>query len=254
MSLFDLIRSLVSQTKKIDKSKLPSQGIFYFDDFDIKIKRADIEDIIDYEFNFDKNNLFSVIESIKKVIRKNIILPEKYKFSDIKSVDIVYIFLEIVKFTNRKDIVISHENEISGLIEKVSFGNESFNYFDFGKFERLPKTAELFIDGYKVSMPSIGIENCLTEFLLHKSSIKDGQAWNSYNYDFLFFCSNKNYLSFDEIENLTTIFNFDLDEEEQKKVSKIVKKVMKSVGYTLKLNGRVVDLKSKINLETIWKN
>ena len=103
-------------------------------------------------------------------------------------------------------------------------------------------------------MPSIGIENCLTQFLITKSNDVDAKKWNKYNYDFLFFCGNKNNLSFPEIENLVTIFNYDIDAEEQVKINKIVKKFLKVIGYKLKSNGKVVDVKSKIDLENIWKD
>ena len=102
-------------------------------------------------------------------------------------------------------------------------------------------------------MPSIGIENCLTHFLIKKSNTPDAKKWNSYSYDFLFFVGNKNNLTFDEIENLVTIFNFDIEEVEQNKIREIVKEFMKVVGYSLQLDGKVIDVKSKLDLETIWK-
>lgn len=253
MGLLDLIKSLLIQYKKIDLKKLPSQGIFYRSDFEMKIKKADLEDIIDYELNFNKENLYSVIEAIKKVVKKNCYLPANYKFEDIKSVDIVFIFLEIVKFTMNKEIIITYTNDV-GVTERLLFDNKYFNYYDFSKFERKEDTAEIIMSGYKVSMPSIGIENCLTQFLVNRSFDKDAKKWNDYSYDFLFFCGNKNYLSDSEIENLVTIFNFDMDSAEQKKVSKIVNKFMKVVGYTLKIDGKVIEIKSKIDLEKIWKD
>jgi hypothetical protein len=46
--LIDLLRGIFNLTKKIDTKILPSQGLFYKDDFEISIKRADVEDIIEY--------------------------------------------------------------------------------------------------------------------------------------------------------------------------------------------------------------
>ena len=102
-------------------------------------------------------------------------------------------------------------------------------------------------------MPSIGIENCLTHFLVSKSGELDSKKWNDYSYDFLFFVGNKNNLTFSEIENLVTIFNFDLGISEQEKIRNIVYTFMGVVGYSLQTNGRIVDVKSKLDLETIWK-
>ena len=61
MGIIELMRGLLKQTHKIEKSKLPSQGIFYLKDFEIKIKKADMEDIIEYELNYDKENLYSEV-------------------------------------------------------------------------------------------------------------------------------------------------------------------------------------------------
>ena len=254
MGIIELMRGLLKQTHKIEKSKLPSQGIFYLKDFEIKIKKADMEDIIEYELNYDKEDLYSVIESVKTVVRKNIILSKDYKFEDIKSVDIVFLFLEIVKFTMNKEIIISYFNDVTGTPEDLKFDCDNFNYFDFSKYEKDEENAEILISDYRFSMPSIGIENCLTQFLITKSNDVDAKKWNKYNYDFLFFCGNKNNLSFPEIENLVTIFNYDIDAEEQVKINKIVKKFLKVIGYKLKSNGKVVDVKSKIDLENIWKD
>jgi hypothetical protein len=82
-------------------------------------------------------------------------------------------------------------------------------------------------------MPSIGVENCLTSFLMEKSTQVGGKKYASYNYDFLFFIGNKNHLSFSEIENLITIFNDDIEESEQNKIKKIVKNFIEMVGYSL---------------------
>jgi hypothetical protein len=254
MGIAEIIRGILSQSKKIETSNLPTQGLFYKPDFEIRIKKAEMEDIIDYEFNYDKENLYAVIESVKKVVKKNIQFSKNYKFEDVKSVDIVFLFLEIVKFTMNKSIRISYFNDIIGKPDSIEFSSNTFNYFDFSKCEHDKESGEILIDGYKFSMPSIGIENCLTNFLVSKSDKPDSNKWNDYNYDFLFFVGNKNNLTFDEIENLVTIFNFDIESSEQSKIRKIVKAFMSVVGYSLQIDGKIVDVKSKLDLETIWKD
>ena len=67
-SILNLFRGLINTSKRLDLSKLPSQGKFYPDDFELSIKKADLEDIIDYEYNFDKENIYLVVESLKKII------------------------------------------------------------------------------------------------------------------------------------------------------------------------------------------
>jgi hypothetical protein len=251
--IFEMFNGLLNQSKKLDLKFLPSQGVFYKDDFEIRIKKAKLEDIIDYEQNFDKENIYLVVESLKKIVRNNVILPKNYTIDDIKSVDTVYLFLEIVKFTQNKKINIDYFDETSQKNEIIEFSSQNFNYFDFHKHERDPKTAEILVDGYRFSMPSIGIEHCLTHFLLKKIKLDQKSEWDTYSYDFLFFTGNKSNLTFEEMENLVIIFNFDLDKKEQEKISNIVNKFMKIVGYNLKKEDRIIDIKSKINLEKIWK-
>jgi hypothetical protein len=102
-------------------------------------------------------------------------------------------------------------------------------------------------------MPSIGVENCVTNFLLKKVDDDNSQFYNEQNYDFLFFLGNKNYLSEDEIENLITIFNHDLDDVEKFKIKSIISKFQKLIGYTLIVDNKIIDLKSNLDLANIWK-
>jgi hypothetical protein len=254
MSIFEIMRGILSTTKKIEVGSLPSQGIFYKSDFELRIRKADMEDIIEYEYNYDSESIYVVLESVKKIVLKNTQLSNNYKFEDIKSVDVIFIFLEIVKFTMNKSIKIPFFNDEMGRPDFIDFGDKTFNYFDFIKYKVDKNNEEIILDGYKFSMPSIGIENCLSKFLVSKSNDKDANKWNDYNYDFLFFVGNKNNLTFTEIENLVTIFNFELDNIEQEKIRKIVEEFMSLSSYSLKINDKVIDIKSKLNLENIWKD
>jgi hypothetical protein len=82
---------------------------------------------------------------------------------------------------------------------------------------------------------------------------KDCNKYNDYIYDFTYFLSGKNYLTFDEIENLITIFNQDLDKDELEKIKEIVETFLPLQKYSLIKNGRVIDINSKIDLKNIWK-
>lgn len=250
-SIFNLFSGLMKHSKKIDLKLLPSQGKFYKDDFEIKIKKADLEDIIDYEFNFDKENVFLIIESIKKIVKKNTEFSKSFVFEDIKSVDLIFLFFEIVKFTTKKKLKVPFVNTNTGKEEYIEFESRNFNYFDFSKYEFDEETKEILIEGYRFSLPSIGIESDLTQYLAKK--LRENEKLEEKNYDFLFFTGNKNILSFEEIENLVIIFNSDLEEQEKDKIQKIVANFLKIVGYTLKVNGDIVEIKTKIDLQTIWK-
>jgi len=255
MGLFNIFKSLVSSTKKLDVNKLPSQGLFYREDFSIKIKKADIEDIIDYEHKFDKTNLIKSIDCIKKVVNKNVILSEGYSYMDIKSVDIIFIFLEIVKHTNNKDIIVPYVNKI-GKEDFVSFGTDNFNYFKFDDYMENydPVKDEFLIDDYRFSLPSIGVETALTDYLATKTDDEEIKRLNKASYNFMFFLGYKNWLSFSEIDNLLYIFNEDLDTEELDKIKRIVEIFKGIVGYSLIVDGEEVEVRSKINLQDIWKS
>ena len=115
------------------------------------------------------------------------------------------------------------------------------------------KSKEFIVNEYRYSLPSIGLENCLTKFLISKSNKPDSDKFNNYNYNFTFFSGDKNKLTFNQIENLIQIFNFDMEPDERKKVKDIVKMFQPIQTYSLRKDGRVIDINSKIDLEKIWK-
>ena len=60
-------------------------------------------------------------------------------------------------------------------------------------------------------------------------------------------------LKYKEIENLVQIFNFDMEPQESHIVQTIVKAFSPIQRYSLKKDGKVVEMTSKINLEKIWR-
>jgi hypothetical protein len=255
MGLLELIKNIVSGGKKIDIKKLPSQGYFYPNDFNIKIKRATDEDVIDYEYNFNSENIIEVIESVKKIVMNNTIFSSDYKFEDLKSIDIVFLFLEIVKYTTNRNIEIEFFNDDLGKKDKINFDVSNFKYFDLKGYlkDYVPEECSFLVDGYKFAMPSVGVENSLTQYLFSVSNIEGSDKYNDYSYDFLFFLGKKNNLTFEEIENLVTIFNFDIDDEEKKKIKSIIKRFIEIIDYSLKVNNLLIDVKSRLDFQNIWK-
>lgn len=256
MSLTNIIRGILNTQKKINLKELPSQGLFYKDDFELSIKKANIEDIIEYEYNYEKDDLGLVITRIKKIVERGAILSNGYSFSDIKSIDIVFLFLEIVKFTNGNPVVLTYFDDIKGSEESISFDSKNFNYFKLSskimsKYDKESK--EFIIDGFKYSAPSIGAENCLTQFLISKAGDLNAIKYNNYSYDFLYFLGHKKNITFNEIENLIQIFNFDLQENELKSIKKITKDLSIISRYSLIRDNKVIDVSAKIDLEKIWK-
>lgn len=253
--LFNILSSIISGTQKIDIRKLPSQGYFYPSDFEVKIKKAKMEDIISYEYNFKEDNVLEIIEIIKHFVSKNVEFSKSYKFEDLKSLDIIFIFLEIVKFTNNKPIQISYFDSNTKQPVKIDFNHKLFNYFDFKEFSQnyLPELGVFEIDGYKFSMPSIGVENSVTEFLLDRINHSNASYYSDKSYDFLFFLGNKNYLSSEEIDNLIIIFNEDIEDNEKLVIKSIIARFQNLIGYSIRVNDKIIDLKSNLDLANIWK-
>lgn len=256
MKLLDFFIRFFQKKKAIDVIKLPSQGFFYKGDFKIHIKRANEEDIREYESDYDKENVGSVLSKLKSIVRKNVILENGYDFNHIKSIDIVYLFLEIVRMTNKRPIQINYYDEQKDTIETLEFCTENFNYFVpdeylLNTWNAKEKCFEL--NGYRLTLPSIGIENSLTQYLIEMSYQPGAERFNDYSYNFTFFLDGKERLNFDEIENLIQIFNFDIDEEEKRKIDDAVEMIKPMQRYSLRKDGRVIDMSAKINLEKIWK-
>lgn len=256
MSLSNIIKGILNLQKKINLTELPSQGLFYKDDFELSIKKANIEDIIEYEYNYEKDDLGLVITRIKKIVEKGAILSKNYSFSDIKSIDVVFLFLEIVKFTNGNPVLLTYFNDIKGYEESISFDASNFNYFKLNKnimSKYDSESKEFIIDGFRYSAPSIGAENCLTQFLISKSNDPNAIKYNNYSYDFLYFLGHKKNITFDEIENLIQIFNFDIQDNELKSIKKITKELSVISRYSLIRDSKIIDVSAKIDLQKIWK-
>jgi hypothetical protein len=256
MKLINLFKNLFTTRKRLDIYKLPSQGLFYKDDFKIFIKKADNKDIIEYEYEYDKDDLGEVIYRLKDVVEKNTSFSSGYNFNDIKSIDVVFIFLEIVRFSKGKPIRINYIDDEYGTEEEIEFISTYFNYFELDNdLKKLydKENKQFVIDDYKYTLPSIGIENCLTNYLISKSDDPNSVRFNKYNYDFTFFLGDKKYINFKEIDNLIQIFNFDMEDRELKKVRNIIKIFLPIQRYSLRRGNKIIEINSKIDLEKIWK-
>ena len=223
--------------------------------FNIKIKKADLSDINQYENDFIKDDLAVIIDKVKTIVEKNLILPNHYIFEDLKSIDVVYLFLEVVKFTTGKKIKINYVNESENKLETIEFNEKTFNYFNLDNnlmkdYDNLSKCFN--IKGYSYTLPSIGIENSLTLFLIMKSN-ELNYNYSNLDFNFTYFLSDKNFITFQEIENLIEIFNFDMEQDEKDKIKRIIKMFEPLQRYSLIKDGKIIDINSKIDLEKIWK-
>ena len=256
MNLVNLLKGLLNLQKKVDIKSLPSQGLFYNNDFEIIIKKADVGDIIEYEHDYIKDDLGLVITKLKKIVEKNTTFSSGYNFNDIKSIDVVFIFLEIVIFTKGKAVKLTYFDDELGEEKIIEFSSNYFNYFRLSEevMEHYNKDSkEFIIEDFKFSLPSIGVENCVTNYLIDKSDDYDVAKYNEFNYDFIFFLGNKRSISFNEIDNLIQIFNYDIEESDSKKIRKVIKMFQPIQKYSLKRGNKIIEINSKIDLEKIWK-
>lgn len=248
--IFDILNGLQLATKQINIKELPTQGVFYPEDFTLSIKKVSIDDIILYHVNFVKDDLGIILYETKKIIRKCIILGENYKYEDLKSNDLLYIFFEIVKFTMNREITIPYV-DIFGNTEQISFCSANFNYFNYDSLgcEYNIETREFVKDDYRFCLPSVGVETCLINYIEEM----DKMGYDTdVSYDFLFFLGNKNHLTYDEIDNLITIFNDEISDTEKAKISDIIKLVYPAIGYTLKWNNKIVNMDMKIDFGKLF--
>lgn len=248
--ILELLNSIINKKRKINIKELPSQGLFHSKDFSLSIKRASEEDINHYIKHIDNKSISVIINLIKYVVKNNTTLPKGYYFCDIKSIDIIYIFLEIVKYTTNRPIFIKSKDYI------IEFDSKNFVYF-FDKNKDIlnfynKENRNFYMDGYHFTLPSIGVEDSLTNYLIKKIDIDNETIYSEYYYDFTYFLGNKNKLDLEEIENLIQIFNYDLDTEESKKIKKIVELFIPIQKYKLIYNNQTVDLTSKVDLVKIW--
>lgn len=253
MEILNIVNSILGQQKKLDLKYLPSQGLFYKDNFEISIRKATMDDIIEYEINYDNTNIALILNRLKKIVYNNTIVKNGTG-NDIKNVDIIFIFFEIVKFTTKKEILIEYSTKI-GDKTKIEFCAENFNYLNLSRqmshYDN--ETKEFNISGYRYSLPSGGVENSLTDFLVDKSTQQNHKKLSEYNYDFIYFLGHKSTLTFSEIENLIEIFNFDLDQGELDLIANIVNIFSGFQHYSLKKNDTFIDITGKINLKDIWR-
>lgn len=256
MNLVNVLKGLLNLQRKVNVKSLPSQGLFYSDDFEITIKKADIEDIIEYEHNYIKDDLGLVITKLKKIVEKNAIFSTGYSFNDLKSIDIVFLFLEVVRFTKGKAVSLTYFDDEKGQEINIEFSSNYFNYFridnDVMKNYNT-ETKEFIIEDFKFTLPSIGVENSLTNYLVSKSDDSDVDKYTNYNYDFIYFLGNKKSITFNEIDNLIQIFNYDIEESDSKKIRKVIKMFQPIQKYSLKRGDKIIEINSKIDLEKIWK-
>lgn len=238
------------QIRELYIKNLPSLGLFYPKDMKIFISKVSIDDIKVYYDMYDETDYIEIFGAVKYIVRKSCIFNETYIFEHITSVDIMYIFLEIVKFTMGKDIEVIISDK-----DSVIFNEKSFNYFKLSK-EQLSiynDVERAFVyKGFKYSLPTIGAEISLTNFLLQLKKDEMLEIYADISYDFLYFLGGKIDISVDEMKNLIEIFNYDLTSENKIILKKFIKEYKDFAKYSIIYNDEIIPLEN-ISLSDIWE-
>lgn len=241
--------------KKLDKLKLPSQSLFYDDGFEVYVEKCKPEYIKEYKTNFDLSDIAPILKRMTRVIIDHTTYSEGYSYRDIISIDLVFIFLEIVNHTKGSPIILHHYDDVSDVIVPIEIGTHTFEYHKYsdGIMKRYNKVDKCFnLNGYMISLPSTGIEEDLTGFLSSISAIPGSEKFNGYDYNFLYVMGTETELSVKKMVDIINIFNIDITNEEKKNLKNAVNKVKSIQKYTIRHNGESIPLSSKLDLLNIF--
>lgn len=257
MNVLKFFKDILKKKEReiLNLNELPSRGLFYKDDMVITMSKCTVDDISLYEKIYNPADLMITLNLMRYIIKACLTFNKKYTYKDLKSADVVYIFFKIVKYTTDRGINIPFFDERISAVNSIEFGSESFNYFDYTPYMDVynKDKKELLLDGYSLSLPTVGAEESLIKFITHKSDEIDTDELVNYSYDFMYFLGNKSKLSFKEVDNLIIIFNSDLSDKEKSIVRNIVNKFNNMVSYSVKRDSDIIPIKHKIDLSNIWK-
>lgn len=214
----------------VDIKFLPSQGYFYPKNIKITLYRGSSEDYNYFTKNIENSNFFGIIETIKIILKRRIDLkPSNFNFDNIKAIDIFYLFLEFIKLTTGHKIFFS----------SVEFCSDNFMYFDFEKFtdNYNKKSREYIFNGWKFSLPSIGIETSLNRFSYDITIKGDLKKFQNSNYNLIYFLGHVSTLDYDQMINIVYTMD-DLSKEDEEYINSIVD-MFSNVGiYLLIMEGK----------------
>lgn len=257
MNVLKFFKDILNKRERIDLdlTELPSRGLFYKDDMKITMSKCSMNDIALYEKIYNPDDLIVILNLMRYIIKNCLSFNKKYSYKDLKSSDVVFIFFKIVKYTTNKKINIPFFDEKISEVNSVEFGSDTFNYFDYSSYmDKYDKeTKEILLDGYRLSLPTIGAEESLIKYITHKGDEIETDSLINYSYDFMYFIGNKSKLSIKEVENLIIIFNSDLRDKEKAIVRNIVNQFNNMVSYSVKRDSVIIPIKHKIDLANIWK-
>jgi hypothetical protein len=241
-SIFKLFKN--DNYLSIQKETLPSQGYFYPKDLQIKIKKGTIQDQINYQYGIANSNIFGIIDTVKSILKKRITFdPINFNFNSLRAIDVFFLFIEFVKYTTEKPVYFNN----------IEFKPENFVYFNFDQFKNIYdiETGEFVFDGWRFSLPAIGIETSLNHFSYELAVRGKSEQYQNSNYNLIYFMGSKTELGYYDIINLVETME-DLSEEDQEYINSIVEKFSKSGLYFLIEEGKSPTRINPHMLKDIW--
>jgi len=229
---------------KVPKENLPSQGYFYPDDLEINIKKGNIQDQISYQYGLSNSNIFGVIDTVKSILNNRISFKAKnFNFNSLRAIDVFFLFIEFVKYTTGSPVYFNG----------IEFKPEKFIYFNFDQFKDKydSETKEFVFDGWRFSLPAIGIETSLNHFSYELAVRGKSEQYQDSNYNLIYFMGSKTELGYYDIINLLETME-DLSEEDQEYINGVVEKFSKSGLYFLIEEGKSPTRINPHMLKDIW--
>lgn len=230
-------------SKEIYVNDLPSQGYFYDRNLKITISKGSDKDREFFNKSLGNSNIFGIISTIITILKKYVKFNlSDFKFNALRAIDLFYLFVEFVKFTKEDEV----------FFNSVEFDKYNFVYFNFISFldNYDKKTREFVFDGWRFSMPSIGVETSLNHFS-HELSVRgELEKYQDSNFNLIYFLGNRIELSYNDMINLIQSLE-DLDNHEIEKIDSIVSNFSTLGIYVLKGENGVVKISPEM-LKTIW--
>jgi len=207
----NIFRKIFSNDKIIvNNYYLPSRGLFYPIDLEICLERASIENKIKYNYSVNNTDIENLIPTVTEILEEYINFNEKwFKFDMIISIDILFLFIELIKHSDRKKV----------FFDEMEFDKDTFNYFNYNQFDAIyddNKRVYIF-DEWEFKLPSIGIYKSLLNFQFLSKARGEEHLLNE-DVSLIYFLKNEFLLNYKQIVNLIECYK-DLEINERNLLS-----------------------------------
>lgn len=163
----------------IDKSKLPTKGLFYSDDLEIFAKGLTKKELFDFYniFSYENVNTDRLYKTmvLYSLLKKGLKFTKKFNYKYIKTYDVLYLSLFIINLSIDGGALINPNYDLfKNVIHSISYDKMIENLYDFNlevsSFDNYQifydkKKKSYNIDGYLYCPPSIGLNMSLINIL-----------------------------------------------------------------------------------------